>query len=297
MFSKVAQLDFKSYSRLWTPFVTWLNGKEPRPHFSSIIICDYLHLKFSKNSSISTINSIRSAIGFFTLNALDLENDILIKKLFKYFYQMKPTQPKYSTFWPVSKVLDLLKSWHPPSSLSLRQLTLKTLALMALSSSDRGQTLNLVSLDNLVVDSEVKFVIKNRTKTTRKVIRPIIVDCVATDIVELNVKEYVLFYIESTKSLRSDSDRKLFISWKTHHNVTRPTLARWLKTVLQLAGIDSHYGSHSYRGAGLSNAYFKGASIDKIVASGNWSNVSTFKNHYCAPSSDSSIGRIILNDL
>ena len=289
--------SLKSYCRHWTPFVTWLNSKKPRPHFSSVIICEYLLSKFNKNLSISTINSIRSAIGFFTLNALDLENDILSKRLFKHFYQIRPSQPKYSTFWPVSKVLDLLKAWHPPSSLTLRQLTLKTVSLMALSSSDRGQTLNLVSLDNLVVDSDLKFVIKERIKTTRRVLRPTIVNCVTTDIEELNVKDYVLFYIEATKDFRPQSERKLFTSWKSYKNVTRPTLARWLKTVLQLAGIDPHYGSHSYRGAGLSNAYFKGASIDQIIKAGNWSSVSTFKSFYCAPSSESSIGRIILNDV
>ena len=166
---------------------------------------------------------------------------------------------------------------------------------MALSSSDRGQTLNLCSLDNLVLETDLKFIITERIKTTRKRIKPISVTCVNTDLEELNVRNYVLSYINRTQDLRSDSDRLLFISWKTHKNVSRPTLARWLKSVLLLAGIDPHFGAHSFRGSGLSSAYFKGASIDQIISAGNWSSVSTFKRHYCAPPSDSSIGRIILN--
>ena len=77
--------------------------------------------------------------------------------------------------------------------------------------------------------------------------------------------------------------------------VTKQSLSRWLTLVLKLAGIDTNkYQAHSYRGAGLSAAFSAGASISQIMAAGNWSNENTFRMYYNAPSTDSSIGNLIL---
>ena len=89
---------------------------------------------------------------------------------------------------------------------------------------------------------------------------------------------------------------QLFLSWATKKPVTKATISRWLTTTLKLAGIDTtQFTAHSYRGAGLSAAHSKGASIEKIVEHGNWSNVDTFHSYYNAPDRDSPIGQIILN--
>ena len=184
------------------------------------------------------------------------------------------------------------------STLSLKQLTLKTIALIALTSSDRGQTIHKANIDNMLVgeDSSIKFIIKDKLKTTRKVLKPTTITCISAQEDEFNVASYVKKYLEMTKDFRKEN-KFLFLSWKTKKNVSRPTLARWLKLVLKLAGIDtSHYSAHSYRGAGLSNAFYKGASINRIVEAGNWTNVEMFWSHYHAPPSDSHLGHVILND-
>ena len=255
-------------------------------------------MKFNSGLGSSYLNTMRSAINFFTLSSFDLENNVVVKRLFKFFFQSRPIKAKYSTFWPVSKLLAFLKSWHPMESLSLKQLTLKTIALLALTTSDRGQTLHKANIENMLFceDNSVKFIIKEKLKTTRKILKPTIITCVSASEEEFNVANHIKFYIESTKSFRKDNNY-LFLSWKTKKNVTRPTLARWLKLVLKLSGIDtSLYGAHSYRGAGLSNAFYKGAPIHKIMVQGNWSDVNIFWSHYHAPPSDSHLGHIILND-
>ena len=218
-----------------------------------------------------------------------------MKRLFKYYHLKKPIRPKYNTFWPVSQLLEFLKKWHPIESLSMKQLTLKTIALLALTSSDRGQTIHLTKISNMTMDGdEIKFVIKDRIKTTRRVLKPKIVNVISCELEELNVLNYVKKYIEMTEEHRQSD--QLFISWKSWKPVTKATLARWLKMVLNLSGINStEYSAHSFRGASLSNAFFKGAPIEKIISAGNWKNIDTFKNHYCAPAYDSSIGKIILN--
>ena len=196
----------------------------------------------------------------------------------------------------MSQLLNFLETWHPPASLSLKQITLKIIALLAISSSDRGQTLHLANIDDMVLESDcIKFVIKDRLKTTRKILKPKIITCPCSEKEHLNVFVYVNYYLELTKDWRHSTNRKLLLSWRTKSCVTRPTVARWLKTVLKLSGIDTgKYQSHSYRGAGLSNAFFKGVPISQIVAHGSWKNVRTFSNHYCAPSEESDVGKIIL---
>ena len=274
----------------------WLNKGKHTPPLSSKLICDYLLFRFKSGSSTTYVNSIRSAINFFTLSKLNLENDVFIIRLFKYFYKEKPLRARYTSFWPVNKLLEFLKSWHPIQNLSLKQLTLKTIALIALSSSDRGQTIHLASINNMEVsDNKIKFVIRERLKNTRKIIKPTIISCISSKSEDLNVCAYVKDYLERTREFRKDQTQ-LFISWISKKPVSRTTLARWLKLVLSLAGIDTQkFKAHSYRGAGLSKAFQRGASIHQIVEAGNWSNCGIFKNYYNAPS-EPEIGNLILED-
>ena len=184
------------------------------------------------------------------------------------------------------------------ASLSLKQLTLKTVALIALTSSNRGQSIHLADISKMTVTKDyVTFIINNRIKTTKRVLKPTYIKCPSSSIEELDVAKYVAHYIETTKALREKTSTKLFISWKTNREISRVTIARWLKEMLTLAGIDtSIFKSHSYRGAGLSAAYEKGASLNQIMAQGDWKGVNTFHKFYNAPPANSSLGRLILED-
>lgn len=259
------------------------------------VICKYLYSQFSNGSSTSSLNCARSALNFLTMNHMDLESNIYIKRLFKFFYKEKPLKSRYKTFWSVPTVIKFLKSWHPMSSLSLKNLTLKTVALIALSSSDRGQSIHMASTKNMIISpNKVEFLIKDRIKTTRKVLKPFVITCVSTEDDSLNVCEYVKYYLEKTKGFRQNYE-KLFLSWCSKRPVTKQSIARWLVEVLKLSGINtSIFRAHSFRGASLSYALEKGASIQQIISAGNWSNETTFRRFYCSPSEESEIGRLIL---
>ena len=91
----------------------------------------------------NALNTYRSALSFFLkLDLPDLGYHPIITRLFSFFYKKRPSFPKYVVTWDVGIVLRFLAGWHPASSLSLRQLTLKTVALMALTCCDRAQTLH-----------------------------------------------------------------------------------------------------------------------------------------------------------
>ena len=60
------------------------------------------------------------------------------------------------------------------------------------------------------------------------------------------------------------------------------TLGRWIKTVLEGAGIDmSLFKSHSTRHASATAAFAADIPIDEILKRAGWSNAMTFKRFYC----------------
>lgn len=86
-------------------------------------------------------------------------------------------------------------------------------------------------------------------------------------------------YVNRTKNLRTD--RRLLIGTISPHKpVTKSTVSRWVKLVLQEAGIDSSFGAHSTRAASTSKASLKGVPLDIIIKTAGWSNAKTFAQFY-----------------
>ena len=57
----------------------------------------------------------------------------------------KARRPRYSKTWDLVPVLDALSTLHPPSSLSIIELSFKTLALVAMATVSRASTLGMMS--------------------------------------------------------------------------------------------------------------------------------------------------------
>ena len=74
----------------------------------------------------------------------------------------------------------------------------------------------------------------------------------------------------------------MFISFiKPHKAVTGSSIARWLRTVLEEAGIDSAiFGAHSTRGASALAAVRGGVTLEDILKAANWSSESVFQRFY-----------------
>ena len=160
LLKSVSDSTLCSYKRHWKGFADWVMGREHLSHLSRNLVNEFLFSSFNSGLSASTLNLMRSSINFFTLNLINFEDDIICKRLFKFSYKQRPLRPRCTSYWPVSKVLNFLKSWYPIESLSLMQLPLKTLALIALSSSDRGQNLHLTSCKSMAIsEDKVEFIL------------------------------------------------------------------------------------------------------------------------------------------
>ena len=71
-----------------------------------------------------------------------------------------------------------LYSWDPHNTLSMKQLTLKACMLIALSSSDRAQTIQQIRSDNYVRSARgVEFPIFSKIKTSCHLRSPRVVVC------------------------------------------------------------------------------------------------------------------------
>ena len=74
-------------------------------------------------------------------------------------------------------------------------------------------------------------------------------------------------YVKRTVKLMKLS--LLFVFFITYQAVCTNTLARWLKCVLSLSGIDSSFTAYSFRSASTSYAFNKGVSIKTIMDTAN----------------------------
>ena len=274
------------------------------------VVCEYLLFLFNsktpsgKDYSSGALNNIRSSIAFFVQNDIPrLGFELPVVNLFNYFHKMKPSFPRYIVTWDVGIVLNFLSKWHPKESLSLKQLTLKTVALVALTSSDRAQSLHALRVDHAHVSPEgLTFVIPTILKHSKRGSPASKVVCVTWDAPELNVADYVLYYMSKTLKFRlkawnknKEEVKQLFLSYRTGRPVAKASISRWVREVMDLSGIDiTTFAPHSTRGASISEATKRGATPKQILSQGNWSNLGTYQRFYNREIHDTPIGQLIL---
>ena len=106
-------------------------------------------------------------------------------------------------------------------------------------------------------------------------------------------------YLEITKDFRDGNLKELLISTrKPHKPVGEDTVARWIKSALNQAGIDTAvFCAHSTRSASTSAAHSRGAPIDIILKAANWKNANTFAKFYHRQmkNANESFGEFVLN--
>ncbi|VDI63893.1 Hypothetical predicted protein [Mytilus galloprovincialis] len=209
----------------------------------------------------------------------------LVKRFLKGIFNLKPSLPRYQKTWDVNIVLQYLMTLTPVHMLTLRVLSYKLVTLLLLLTGQRLQTIHCFDLDDInVTDSSIYIDVRTLLKCSKPgshlqpIELPAFIDddrlCIVTVF-----KEYLL----RTSSFRKT--QKLILSCvKPYQHVSKATIARWVKTVLQLAGIDiTIYKSHITRSASTSAAFQCATSIDTILKAAGWSNDSTFRKFYNRP--------------
>lgn len=250
-------------------------------------IVNFLAHLFYSGLSYSTINSARSALSSYLplINGCQVGCHPLVKRIMKGIFEKRPALPKYAYTWDVGQVLRYLASLPVSEELPLKLLTYRFVMLLCLLTAKRGVALHLLKLNDFFINSSksmCQIVYSTKDKSTRPGFhtKPTIIQNYPDK--KLCLVDHYVHYKQRTAKLRSSSTQELLITLQKPHNaISRATLSRWIKDVLQAAGIDiSIFGAHSTRSASTSAALVGGASTETILNAAAWSSDLTFGVFY-----------------
>lgn len=214
----------------------------------------------------------------------EIGQDHRIKKFCRGIAKKRPPKPKYDVTWDPKIVIDYFSKGNPNEELSLKELSQKLITLLALTTGHRFQTFSVINLQDIrKTDKYIEIKISARIKTSgpgRS--QPTLIVPFYPPNKSICVASILELYMERTKKIR-DSVSTLFISWKKPFNsVSTQTLSRWVKTVLDLSGINTNiFTPYSTRHASTSAAMRSGVNIDTIKRTAGWTESSlTFAKFY-----------------
>ena len=246
-------------------------------------VLEFLLQLYKKCLSYSSINTHRSALScFITIDNCDVGQHPVVCRFMKGIYQLRPTQSRYRYIWHVDVVLDYLRSLSDNKSLSLKMLSLKTVTLCALISSQRVQSLHDLCISNMKKFDDCVVFALGKIKQSRPSCKSMFIELKPfPNDINICVVHALEEYLERTESIREGCD-KLFLSYlKPHKEASKSTIARWIKTLLGLAGIDTTvFSAHSTRAASASAMKACGVPIGQILQTAGWSSEKTFAKHY-----------------
>ena len=105
-------------------------------------------------------------------------------------------------------------------------------------------------------------------------------------------------YPERTSTLHEVA-QQLFVSYsKPFKPVSRDTISRWVKTVMEKSGIDvNNFKPHSTRATAPSKALLKSVPLEPILSVAGWSSSETFEKYYNKPVNNTdNFNNVLLQD-
>ena len=209
--------------------------------------------------------------------------------------------PRYQQSWNVHLVITYLRLLPRNEVLSLKTLTHKLSILLAPTAPKRSSELKLLDLRFMrILPEGVEFKLPGLTKTSSEVISVFFAKYEERE--ELCVLRCLQCYIARTSPFRpimgSNSASQLLISYHRPHNPVKScSIARWIKSILGSAGIDtSIFKGHSTRSASTSKARAGGVPLEEVIRMADWSGSSSFIRFYYRPTFDNVYARAVLSD-
>ncbi|XP_068091948.1 uncharacterized protein [Hyperolius riggenbachi] len=306
------------YSKYWKTFLDWKKRNKVKDNKLPTIL-EFLQDGIERGLALSTIKVQVAAISVFVDKKLAL--DPLVIRFMKSVERSRPIVKKSCPRWDLSLVLNVLmeEPFEPLEEISLRNLTIKTIFLVAITSAKRVSELEALSSDEQFCSIfEDRVILKTVTDFLPKVSsvsnrgQEIILPTFCNKAVhpkekqwhKLDVRRCLLIYLKRVKQLRK-TDR-LFVNFtgnKVGEKMTKASIARWLKVCIEeaykLRQLESpkEITAHSTRAMATSWAYRAGASASEICRAATWRSVNTFVRHYrldLMTAGEQSFGRKVL---
>lgn len=143
-------------------------------------------------------------------------------------FRSRPPKPKYDFTWDTNIVLNYISNLYPNETLSLEILSKKLIALLALVTAHRVQTLSQIQLKNINISSNcISIMISKQIKTSRPdSYQPFLKLPFYNENPPICPARTIICYKDRTSSLRLTNSDNLFVSYrKPHRNVTSQTLS------------------------------------------------------------------------
>jgi len=265
-------------------------------------VVNFLAHLFDQGYQYRSLNAYQSAISSVheKVDGYEVGQHPLVSRLLKGVFHQRPPQPRYSETWDVNKVTSYLDSLGENASLPLPVLTHKTVMLLALTRPSRSADLSQLDLrGRRYLPEGVVFQPTKLAKQSRQS-KPL------TDFFfpafphnsRLCPVHALQAYEERTVSFREGQGSSvLFLTTiKPHSPASSSTIARWLKSLLGKAGIDTAiFKAHSVRGAAATAAHNAGVTTGDILNAADWSTQSVFQKFYYKLSRSTEFGIAVLN--
>ena len=272
--------SYKLYIDKWLKFLLSENITNP----TEVHVCNFLANLAQEGFSYSTINTARSAISAYLEKdeIFSMGSNKTVCRILKGVFTDKPPLPKYVETWDVDTVLEVLKHWPCLDKIDLKKLTLRTVMLLAIVSGQRGQSIHKLHVEDIhFVKDKCIISYSSLLKHSRIGTHLAPMEFERFEDPNLCIVSHLKKYINVTANLRQDN--RLLVSFqKPHKFISRDTLSRWIKIVLEMCGIDN-FSSHSTRAASVTAAFNRNVCVDSILNAAGWSNESTFKKFYLKP--------------
>lgn len=252
------------------------------------IVLEFLTFLYETGIGFSALNTARSALSSVVVlpDRGTVGSHYLVCKFMKGVSEIRPSRPRYCETWDVSLLLQYFHDQEDNKSLAISQLTQKLAALLLLLSGQRVQTIHLIKLSSVKFhESGCVITITDRLKhfDQKKNEHKLEFPKFDQD-VKLCVVSCLENYVKRTAGRRKGVDNLLLCYKKPYGPASKSTLCRWLKNVMECAGIDvKQFASHSFRSASTSAAHKLDVPLDTILQTAGWSNAETFRKFYNRP--------------
>ena len=167
-----SQSTKKRYQCRWRAWSRWCSARDLCPFSAPItdVLTFLTETSTSRSLENKTLAVYKSAIsqGHLLIGQTRLGDLPVMYRVMKGVFRMKPRTPRLSSTWDVKCLLAFLATLYTLSSLTLKQLSLKLAALLALASSARVHELVKLDLSFVSINSDSwEFTFADHTKVSR----------------------------------------------------------------------------------------------------------------------------------
>ena len=303
------------YDAKWTLFAQYCKDRSVDPfHAKSPVVADFLlHCFDTRHSSATTLQGYRSALGsVLKLSAgYDPGQDAILAQLIRSFFRERPVASRRIVPWSINLVLRYLKHGKlaPTALLTKRELTLKTVFLLALATGKRCGEIHALdsevfkvndSYDSVILKPRSDFLSKTHftsrgAGTFSQVVIPSLISDPSSDLQDHSlcpVKTLQIYRIYS-ELVRTPEQKRLIISFMPSKktDITKQCIANYLRWLVQQAYTDTandplactalSMRPHDVRGLATTLKSFTQVTMADLLAAGVWTTMSTFLRFYC----------------